>query len=160
MKRSGKFYRKNEKEVMISLGLKPTINSGSGPIEKEDGQNENIICQLKSTDKNSISIKKQDIDTLLYNASVSHKIPVFAIQFLQTNEVYLLFKPDDLPEVNEYLKTGEVKENEFVLSVDDIENAKEEALKIVKSIKSSSKAREKFNKENEEKFKKKRRNAK
>ena len=30
MKRSGKFYRKNEAEVMKALGLKPTKNSGSG----------------------------------------------------------------------------------------------------------------------------------
>ena len=28
--RSFKFYRKNEEEVMKSLGLKPTKNSGSG----------------------------------------------------------------------------------------------------------------------------------
>ena len=36
-KRTGKFYRKNEAEVMKSLGLIPTKNSGSGWIEKEDG---------------------------------------------------------------------------------------------------------------------------
>lgn len=30
MKRSGKFYSKNEAEVMKALGLKPTKNSGSG----------------------------------------------------------------------------------------------------------------------------------
>lgn len=154
MKRSGKFYRRNEEEVMRSLGLKPTINSGSTWIEKEDGQNENIICQLKSTDANSIRIHKKDIDTLLYNASVVHKIPVFAIQFLKSNETYLLFKPEDLPEVNEYLKTGELRKSEL-----EIVSIKEEN-KNIKTIKSSSKARLQFNKENEEKFKKKRRNAK
>lgn len=123
-------------------------------IEKEDGQNENIICQLKSTDANSIRIHKKDIDTLLYNASVVHKIPVFAIQFLKSNETYLLFKPEDLPEVNEYLKTGELRKSEL-----EIVSIKEEN-KNIKTIKSSSKARLQFNKENEEKFKKKRRNAK
>ena len=40
VKRSTKFYRKNEAEVMQQLGLKPTKNSGAGWIEKEDGQNE------------------------------------------------------------------------------------------------------------------------
>lgn len=30
MLRSGKFYRRNEAEVMRSLGLRPTKNSGSG----------------------------------------------------------------------------------------------------------------------------------
>ena len=39
-KRSTKFYRKNEEEVMRRLGFKPTKNSGAGWIEKEDGQNE------------------------------------------------------------------------------------------------------------------------
>lgn len=37
MKRSGKFYRKNEKEVMEALGLEQTLNSGSGWIEKRMG---------------------------------------------------------------------------------------------------------------------------
>lgn len=32
MLRSGKFYRRNEAEVMKSLGLRPTKNSGSGWI--------------------------------------------------------------------------------------------------------------------------------
>ena len=32
MLRSGKFYRRNEVEVMKSLGLRPTKNSGSGWI--------------------------------------------------------------------------------------------------------------------------------
>lgn len=30
MLRSGRFYRRNEAEVMKSLGLRPTKNSGSG----------------------------------------------------------------------------------------------------------------------------------
>ena len=58
-KRTGKFYRKNEAEVMKSLGLIPTKNSGSGWIEKEDGQNDYVICQLKSTDAQSIKVTKK-----------------------------------------------------------------------------------------------------
>ena len=60
LKRSGRFYRRNEAEVMRSLGLEPTPNSGSGPIWKEDGQSEEVICQLKSTDAESIRIHKKD----------------------------------------------------------------------------------------------------
>ena len=99
MKRTSKFYRRNEAEVMKSLGLKPTPNSGSGWIFKEDGQSDEVICQLKSTDAESIRIYKKDLDTLSYNAAVTHKLPVFAIQFLQSNEVYLMAKPDMLCEV-------------------------------------------------------------
>ena len=50
-KRSTKWYRKNEAEVMKRLGFKETRNSGATWIEKADGQNEHCICELKSTDK-------------------------------------------------------------------------------------------------------------
>nr|DAV38791.1 MAG TPA: HOLLIDAY JUNCTION RESOLVASE junction resolvase, HJC, HYDROLASE [Caudoviricetes sp.] len=158
MKRSGKFYRRNEAEIMQILGMKPTKNSGSGWIEKEDGQNDNVICQLKSTDANSIKINKKDIDTLNYNASVSHKLPVFAIQFLQSNEVYLLLKPENLSEVIEYINTGEVKNNNL-FEIENVEDVK--AVNVSKQlVKSCSDAREQFKKEQERKYKKERRSAK
>ena len=159
MKRSGKFYRKNEADVMRSLGLEPTPNSGSGPIWKEDGQSDEVICQLKSTDASSIRINKKDLDVLSYNAAVAHKLPVFAIQFLQSNEVYLLIKPELLCEAAKYIKTGEYESaNEFV-GIDLSEH--EQMITTPKRvIKSSSNAREKFNQENERKFKKEKRSAK
>lgn len=95
MKRSIRFYRRNEQQVMRKLGFNPTKNSGAGDIEKEDGENDVAICQLKSTDAQSISIRQKDLQVLEYHASVSHKIPVFAIQFLNTGEVWLLTRPKD-----------------------------------------------------------------
>ena len=159
MKRSGKFYRKHEADVMRSLGLEPTKNSGSGWVEKEDGQSDEVICQLKSTDASSIRINKKDLDVLSYNAAVAHKLPVFAIQFLQSNEVYLLIKPELLCEAAKYIKTGEYESaNEFV-GIDLSEH--EQMITTPKRvIKSSSNAREKFNQENERKFKKEKRSAK
>ena len=106
-KRSGKFYRKNEAEVMRSLGFEPTPNSGSGWIVKEDGVSDECMCQLKSTDAKSIKINLQDIHVLEYNSGVEHKIPVFAIQIISTNEVFLLIKPEDVQDVSKYIKTGE-----------------------------------------------------
>lgn len=158
MKRSGKFYRKNEAEVMKSLGLKPTKNSGSGWVEKEDGQSEKVICQLKSTDAESIRIYKKDLDVLNYNAAVAHKLPVFAIQFLQSNEVYLLIKPDMLYEAAQYIETGEYNNaNTFI----DIDLSEHEDMVVIpkRIIKSSSKAREQFNEENKKRFKKEKRSA-
>lgn len=158
MKRSGRFYRKNEAEVMKSLGLKPTKNSGSGWIEKEDGISENIICQLKSTDKESIRLHKKDFDVLNYNASVCHKMPVFAVQFLQSSEVYLLVKPDMLTDIAEYIETGTyASQNEFIGV--DLSEHEETKAKAKRKIKSSSSARKRFNEENEKKFKKERRSA-
>lgn len=158
MKRSGKFYRKNEAEVMRALGLTPTKNSGSGWIEKEDGQSENVICQLKSTDAQSIKVNKKDLDVLSYNAAVTHKLPVFAIQFLQSSEVYLIVKPEMLCEAVKYIETGEyISANEFV-GIDLSEH--EDMTPVTKrTIKSSSNAREQFRKENERKFKKEKRSA-
>ncbi len=158
MKRSGKFYRKNEADVMRQLGFKPTKNSGSGWIEKEDGISEDAICQLKSTDANSIKVNKKDLDVLSYNAAVAHKLPVFAIQFLQSNEVYLIIKPELLCEAAKYIETGEYESaNEFV----GIDLSEHEDMTVTprRVIKSSSNAREEFHRENEKKFKKGKRSA-
>lgn len=147
MKRTGKFYRKNEAEIMAMLGLDSTPNSGSGWIVKEDGQNENIICQLKSTDANSIKVDKNDIDTLIYNAFVCHKLPIFAIQFLKSGELYLVLKPEDLSEIVKYINCGVVEKKEEIIS-----NTIETKVKT-KKINTSKNARQDFWKEKEENFK-------
>ena len=156
MRRSGKWYRKNEADVMRQLGLEPTKNSGSGWIEKEDGQSEALICQLKSTDASSIRVVKQDLDTLQYNAHVSHKLPVFAIQFLQSNEVYVVLKPEVLEEVAQYLQTGVVERHDTEFD-EVIEHAPAPSPK--KTIRSSSSAREAFAEEHQAKYRKKGRSA-
>lgn len=159
-KRSGKFYRKNEKEVMRSLGLEPTPNSGSGWIVKEDGQTDDLICQLKSTDANSIKINKNDLDTLEYNSLVEHKLPVFVIQFLQSNEVYLVLKPEDLKDVVKFIKTGKVSEERF-LGVEELTGDSTDSGNEVprKKIVSSSKSRKAFMNEHEKQYEKKSKSA-
>lgn len=102
---------KNEREVMESLGLRQVAGSGNGWVSKEDGENEHVLCQLKSTDKKSYSVKKEDIDTLEQNAAMSHKIPVFAVQFLGDNATYLLVSPENLQELARYLNTGSVQKS-------------------------------------------------
>lgn len=155
MKRSGKWYRKNEADVMRSLGLQPTPNSGSGWVVKEDGQSGDLICQLKSTDAYSIRINKQDLDTLEYNASVAHKIPVFAIQFIGTNQVYLVIKPTDLASVQRYIETGENDHKDF-LGIDESELEEAVTCPARKTVRSSSSARERFRMEQQNKYKKER----
>lgn len=144
---------------MKSLGLKPTKNSGSGWVEKEDGISDAVICQLKSTDKESIKLNKRDIDVLNYNAGVCHKMPVFAIQFLRSNEVYLLVKPSMLCDLSKYIDTGTYESQSDFLDL-DVSDVKETTVKAKRKIKSSSSARIRFNEENEKKFKKERRSAK
>lgn len=156
MKRSGKWYRKNEADVMRQLGLEPTKNSGSGWIEKEDGQSDKIICQLKSTDASSIKVSQQDLDTLQHNAWVSHKLPVFAVQFLQSGEVYLVLKPETLEGVAKYLRTGELHiVNEFDFDVTEHVPATQPK----RVVRSSSSMREAVAREREAKYKKKEKSA-
>ena len=165
-KRSGKFYRKNEAEVMRSLGLEPTPNSGSGWIVKEDGQNEDVICQLKSTDAMSIKINLKDIETLEYNALVSHKLPVFAIQFLCNNQTYLLVKPEDLQDVSGLIVGNKPDNSRYeTLGIENTglggpsNGVKEKPKGNRKIIKSSKSSRESFNREHEKKFQKKSKSA-
>lgn len=95
-KRSTKWYRKNEAEVMHRLGFKPTRNSGATWIEKCDGQSDHCICELKSTDNSSFTVKQEYLHTLESHAIEAHKIPVFAFQFLNTDEVWLSIKESDI----------------------------------------------------------------
>ena len=156
-KRSTKFYRKNEAEVMERLGFRPTKNSGAGWIEKEDGQNEHCICQLKSTDKQSMSIKQHDLRVLEYNASVAHKLPVFALQFLNTDEVWVVVRPEDLGAlqglvrgegISEHLNKTNNVEDEFCLDTED-----EEEYNVYVPERSAGKsflARQRYNKQKAE----------
>lgn len=146
MKRSGKFYYKNEREVMESLGLKQVKGSGNGWVEKEDGESEFILCQLKSTDANSIRVQQVDIRKLEEHAQTSHKTPVFAIQFLNTGEVWLMAKPDDFPYVSEYITTGKTEKRENVIEVKDVKQKKKRV------ISSSASAREQFEQERRNKY--------
>lgn len=155
MKRSGKFYRKNEEEVMKLLGFVPTKNSGSGWIEKEDGQSEDAMCQLKSTDAQGIKINLQDLHTLDYNSEVSHKVPVFAIQFLSSNEIFLVIRPENLGDLESIIKGQKVERLNLGLELGNFETRKE-----VKKIRSNSAARDEYMQNVKEKYQKERKSAK
>ena len=103
-KRSTKWYRKNEAEVMRRLGLKPTKNSGAGWIEKCDGENEHFLCELKSTDHESFSIKESVLHVLEHHALEAHKIPLFAFQFINRDEVWVAIKEDDIQAYRELIE--------------------------------------------------------
>lgn len=148
--RSGKFYRQNEAEVMRRLGLKPTKNSGAGWIEKEDGQNDYLIAQLKSTDAMSIRIQQKDIQILEENAAIAHKIPCFVIQFLNNGDIFVMARPSDFPQVAQYMETGACQRpsNEFTLP-QDVNIHSETKPNTEHSVRSSAKARKQFYKDKE-----------
>lgn len=111
-KRSTKWYRKNEAEVMKRLGFKETRNSGATWIEKGDGQNEHCICELKSTDKESYSLKQTTLHVLEAQAIEAHKLPVFALQFINTDEVWLAVKETDIEAFKHLIRASVLEEIE------------------------------------------------
>lgn len=109
-KRTTKWYRKNEVEVMHRLGFKPTRNSGATWIDKGDGQNEHCICELKSTDKESYRLEQTTLHTLEAHAIESHKLPVFALQFLNVDEVWLAVKETDIEAFKQLVRVSVLEE--------------------------------------------------
>lgn len=71
-----------EKEVMRGLGLVPHVASGSAWQMKEDGSNDRVIAQLKSTDGKGINVQRQDVKDLMYHARMSRKAPIFVLDFV------------------------------------------------------------------------------
>lgn len=109
-KRTTKWYRKNETEVMQRLGFEPTRNSGATWIDKGDGQNEHCICELKSTDNASYRLEQTILHTLEVNAIEAHKLPVFALQFLNVDEVWLAVKETDIEAFKQLVRASVLEE--------------------------------------------------
>ena len=144
--RRAKFWFKNEKEVMKRLGFKPVKGSGSGWVEKEDGESEVALAQLKSTEAESYRLNYLDIEKLEYHASVSHKLPVFVIEFLNRG-TYLLFNVNDLDNLYQFLVDNKIDKQEQVMQV-------EERVVKCRRVESSKDDCQKFFKEREQKWKK------
>jgi len=86
---------------MRKYGLKPQPASGSGETFKEDGESDNLLAQLKSTEGKSISFRKSDFLKLVKHAWESHKKPIFFFDFISGNQDFVLVvvRPFDLVEV-------------------------------------------------------------
>lgn len=109
-KRTTKWYRKNEAEVIERLGFTPTRNSGATWIDKGDGQNEHCICELKSTDNASYRLEQTTLHTLEANAIEAHKLPVFALQFINVDEVWIAVKETDIGAFKQLIKASVLEE--------------------------------------------------
>lgn len=148
MKRKGKFYSKNEKEVMKGLGLIPAPASGAGWIIKEDGENEFAMVQLKSTDATRYTLDMLDMKKLEYHAGVSNKVPIFIVQFLQEDRLYAIVPVDNILDLSELLEEGQIPER---ISIKQEKLASPRGL-----IRSSKTSRDKFFEEKEKNYGKRR----
>lgn len=147
MKRSGKFYYRNERETLEALGFKQVPGSGNGWVAKEDGESDNTLVQLKSTENASYTVSLLDLKKLEVHAETEHKFPLFIIQFLKQNKIYALVSIENLEDLNDMIKTGKVKER--TVSVQESTTVKR------KKISSSSSAIKSYRKEQESKWQKK-----
>lgn len=136
MARGSKFYYRNEKEVLSKLGLTPTPQSGAGWILKEDGENDLVLVQLKSTDKSSYRVNILDLKKLEYHSQVSNKVPVFLIQFLQQEKIYALVDIQNISELYKAFELEEAPEKAIQLKAPEVAPTKK--------IKHSREAREDF----------------
>lgn len=100
-------WRKIERQVMQSLGLKATPLSGGGWVQKEDGESDKILAQMKGSEGKAISVKRQDWDDLIRHARISRKLPVFVVVFAG-DEPYVMVRAGDLQKAAKYLKYGEM----------------------------------------------------
>lgn len=147
MKRSGKFYYKNERETLEALGFKQVPGSGNGWVAKEDGESDNTLVQLKSTENASYTVSLLDLKKLEIHAETENKFPLFLIQFLKQDKIYALVSIENLEDLNDMIKTGKVKER--AVSVQESTTVKR------KKISSSSSAIKSYRKEQESKWQKK-----
>lgn len=147
MKRSGKFYYKNERETLEALGFKQVPGSGNGWVAKEDGESDNTLVQLKSTENASYTVSLLDLKKLEIHAETENKFPLFLIQFLKQDKIYALVSIENLEDLNDMIKTGKVKER--TVSVQESTTVKR------KKISSSSSAIKSYRKEQESKWQKK-----
>ncbi len=68
-----------EKKLMRRLRLRPQPGSGNTFLKPQDGENGAYLAQLKSTQKGSIVVKRQDVLELCHDAAVAHKVPLFLL---------------------------------------------------------------------------------
>ena len=157
--RKQKFWFKNEKRVMKRLGFEPVPGSGSGWVNKEDGENECALAQLKATDADSYRLNYLDIEKLEYHAQVAHKIPIFLVEFLGRG-TYMMLNVDDLEDLKSVCFGGSPYLSENTSSVNtmpaDIDI--QEPPKQFKKVKSgSNSSRNKFYEERDRQWQKKKR---
>ena len=129
---------------MKGLGFKPAPASGAGWIVKEDGENDLAIVQLKSTDSTRYTLDMLDMKKLEYHANTSHKIPIFVVQFLKEDRLYVIVPVDNIIDLKDSVETGRIQDKVTIKEPEPVTSRR--------LIKSSKKAREQFFEEREKKY--------
>ena len=81
---------------------------------------------------------------------VSHKVPFFMIQFIESNECFVLCRPSDIDSLSQYLKEKKIEKKSKKLLTNETPCS---MINTTKEIKQSQTAREKFRMEQAEESK-------
>lgn len=93
---------------MRRLGFNPQPLSGASWILSEDGESATLMAQLKSTEGESISVKKQTITDLVRHATIAHKTPVLILEWVGAYKLicFLSGDIDAIVQLKEQMQNG------------------------------------------------------
>lgn len=92
-KKKEKEFDKHEERVSKSIIGHRTKASGAG-LDKGDAKSKFLRVECKSTEKDSLSIKKSWLDKINSEARITGKEPVFAFQFNNTSHNWIAVKEE------------------------------------------------------------------
>jgi hypothetical protein len=72
-----------------------TPGSGNGWIKKADVSTENLLIELKTTTKDSFSLKVSDLSKIFDQALIDGKMPVFEIEFAERGITCVVLNKED-----------------------------------------------------------------
>ena len=102
------------------------------------------MVQLKSTDSTRYTLDMLDMKKLEYHANISHKIPIFIVQFLREDRLYAIVPVDNIIDLKDSVETGKIKDKVTIKEPEPVTSRR--------LVKSSKKAREQFFEEREKKY--------
>lgn len=103
-KQSTRFYRRDERDTNDDYGLKSRRDSGAGWINKLDGEDNDRIVSMKSTEAGSFRVTFADLAELEYQALIANKLPVFLVKDLTNDKRYFIIEESNLADTAKMMK--------------------------------------------------------
>jgi hypothetical protein len=98
--------QKQEKALARKVGGSVNSGSGNGWIRKGDVRSEDELWELKITSAKSYSLKDAELIKLNEQALRDRRIPIFLVEFMSTNNSYVILTKDDYMTLRERADIG------------------------------------------------------
>ena len=93
--------QRQERSLAKEIGGSVNAGSGNGWVRKGDVRSEQELWECKITSAKSYSLKEMDLRTVVNQATVDGRIPVFLVEFLKSGDSYVILTKDDYMEMRE-----------------------------------------------------------